>query len=267
MLVSGFSTRTLSPINLASRVLLRFYPRGRVLALCAGILFALSAHATTLRISPVGLELPATQRAGSITLVNTGSEPVNLQLRVFHWSQVDGGDVLEPTTDLLVTPPAATVPPGASYTVRVARPAAASVDRELSYRLVIDELPKPIDPRKLDQGVSMVLRTSLPVFFADKDAVAQLAWKLWRDSDGVHAEVTNDGERHAKLAEMTAHAPSGVALAFGQGRTGYVLAGTRRRFDLPAQAASVLAVGGQVKLSGRNGRLAIEETLHVQEAP
>lgn len=238
-----------------------------VIGLCTGLLLALSAQAASLRISPIGLDLPATMRAGSISLNNVSTEPVNLQLRVFRWSQTDDGDVLAPATDLLVTPPAATIPPGASYTVRVARTAATPADGELSYRLLIDELPTPVDPRSVNQGVAMVLRSSLPVFFADKDAVAQLNWRLWRDDAGLHAEVANTGKRHANLAELTVHALSGAALAFGNGRNGYVLAGARRRFDLPFSASSTLAVGDPVRLTGRNGRMKIEETVHVQAAP
>lgn len=222
------------------------------------------AYAASLRISPVSLDLPSTQRAASISLVNTSSEPVNLQLRVFKWSQTQGKDVLDPTTDLLVSPPAATIPPGASYTVRVARPTAAPVVDEMTYRLLIDELPKPVDPRTVDQGVAMVLRTSIPVFIVDKSAVAQLAWQLWRDSDGLHAEVANTGNRHAKIIGLAVNTSTGKLLSFGSGLNGYVLPGSRKRFDLAAKAARVLVDGEQVTLTGRDQRLPIKEVLRVQ---
>jgi len=225
---------------------------------------ALSAQAASLRISPIGLDLPSNQRAGSMTLVNTGGEPVNLQMRVFQWTQDAGEDVLTPTTALTVSPPAATIPPGASYTIRVARPAAAPVEGEQSYRLLIDELPKPIDPRTVDQGVSMVLRTSMPVFIAHPKAMAQLAWRVWRDGQGLHAEVANQGNRHAKITGLSVQTSTGQTLAFGQGLNGYVLAGSRKRFDLPADTVPALGAGEPLKLTGNNGPLVIDETLHLE---
>lgn len=226
---------------------------------------AFSVRAASLRISPIGLDLPANERAASLTLVNTGSAPVNLQLRVFQWQQVDNADVLEPTTDLMVSPPAATVPPGASYTVRVARTATSAVVGELSYRLLIDELPRPVDPRTVDQGVSMVLRTSMPVFFAAPQAKAQLTWRLWRDADGLHAEATNHGDRHAKIAGLSVQDDQRRAFSFGSGLNGYVLAGAQKRFDLPDRAAGLLVPGQHLTLTARNGALEIHETLLVGE--
>lgn len=140
---------------------------------------------------------------------------VNLQIRLFKWSQVDGEDHLDPTSEMLVSPPAASVPAGASYTIRVARPAAAAVPTEQAYRLFIDELPKPIDPRTIGQGVAMVLRTSMPVFVTDKKAIAQINWKVWQDAEGLHAEAANVGQRHAKIALLTIQPATGAPIVFG----------------------------------------------------
>jgi fimbrial chaperone protein len=232
------------------------------------------AQAASLRISPVGIDLPARQRAASITLVNTDSEPVSLQIRIFKWSQSGGEDKLDPTSEMLVSPPAATVPPGASYTVRVARPAAGPVQGEQSYRLFIDELPKPIDPRTVGQGVSMVLRTSMPVFVVDTKAIARLGWKAWRDKDGLHAEVVNNGQRHAKIAALTLQPSAGGApYVFGSGLNGYVLAGSTKRFDFktpPADKPQVHAptlptAGSTLILTAKNDGIDIKESVIVEE--
>src|ERR1700744_6110375 len=101
---------------------MRFFRTAFMLGLAASLVGP--AFAASLRISPIGLDLVATQRASSMTLVNTDTDPVNLQIRIFKWSQVNGADVLEPAADMMVSPPAAKVPPGASYTIRVARQSA-----------------------------------------------------------------------------------------------------------------------------------------------
>jgi fimbrial chaperone protein len=236
-----------------------------VFALGLGLGLTQPSEAASLRISPIGIDMSAAQRAASMTLVNTGADPVNLQLRVFKWTQVRGEEVLEPATDMLISPPAATIPAGASYTVRVARQSAASVQSELSYRVFIDELPKPIDPHTLGQGVAMVLRTSLPVFVVDPNAYAKLSWKVWQDASGVHAEAINSGLRHAKIIGLAVQPEGGAPMVFGAGLNGYVLAGAQKRFDLTLDPkAKALVVGTAVKLTAHDGGEVIQESVHVE---
>lgn len=80
-------------------------------------------------------------RNASVTLSNKSSEPADVQIRVFKWTQIGGEDHLTPATDVIVSPPAAKVQPNTAYTIRVAQLKAPSKDREESYRLWIDELP------------------------------------------------------------------------------------------------------------------------------
>ena len=236
-----------------------------MLAVGLGMALVQPAGAASLRISPIGIDMSAADRAASMTLVNTGADPINLQLRVYKWSQAHGEEVLEPATDVLISPPATTIPAGASYTVRIARKTVAPVQGELSYRLFIDELPKPVDPGTLSQGVAMVLRTSLPVFVVDPRAFAKLAWKVWQDGSGVHAEVVNGGLRHAKIIGLVVQPEGGTALTFGAGLNGYVLAGAQRRFDLkPDPKAKALDPGSLVKLSAHDGSEPLQETVHVE---
>lgn len=244
---------------------MKFMP---ILAIVLGlsVAFAQPAAAASLRISPIGIDMAASDHAASMTLVNTGAEPVNLQLRIFKWTQANGEEVLEPTSEMLVSPPATTIPAGASYTVRIARQSTAPVQLEASYRVFIDELPKPTDPRTLGQGVAMVLRTSLPVFVVDPNAFAQLSWKVWRDANGLHAEAINNGKRHAKILGLAVQPADGAPLSFGNGLNGYVLAGARKRFDLKidGKALSHLTPAMNVKLTAHDGNQAIEENLHVE---
>lgn len=243
---------------------MKFMP---LLILALGLLGSLAqpADAASLRISPIGIDMASSEHAASMTLVNTGAEPVNLQLRIFKWTQANGEEVLSAATDMLVSPPATTIPPGASYTVRVARTSSAFAQNELSYRLFIDELPKPVDPRTLGQGISMVLRTSLPIFVVDPKAFAKLTWKVWQNADGLHAEATNTGRRHAKIIGLTVQPEGGAPLVFGAGLNGYVLAGSHKRFDLKMSPnAKPLPDGAVAKLIAHDGSQAIEESLHVE---
>ncbi len=239
-----------------------------VLAACLPSLVPLdSAWAARLRISPIGVHLSASERAGAITIVNTDERPVNLQLRIYQWSELeDGQEQLDKTDDILVSPPAITVPAGASYTVRVARPAVTPVNGELSYRLLIDELPQPDDPRTVGQGIKMVLRNSLPVFVTDAKAMAELKWAVWQDETGVHAQARNQGKRHAKIADLTLQTATGAPLSFGGGLNGYVLGGATRTFTIPAVAGArnlALRDGDNIALAAKNDALDVKATIVV----
>ena len=65
---------------------------------------ALQAHAASLQISPVILNLDGAERAASMTLRNEGAEPIYGQVRVYAWSQTTTEDVLQETTDLAASP-------------------------------------------------------------------------------------------------------------------------------------------------------------------
>ena len=223
-----------------------------------------TAYAASIRIAPVNVDMPTTQKATALTLTNMGAEAVSLQLRSFSWSQSDGKDELTPTDRLMISPPAVTVPAGGSYTVRIARSSISSVSSEESYRLLIDELPRPVDSRTINRGVSMILRTSVPVFVVDENAFAQLSWSIRQDAVGLHARVTNTGKRHAKISQLTLTAGQTV-VSFGEGLNGYVLSGTSRQFTVAHPDPHLRLTGGKsVILTARDGDHPLKETLHVQ---
>ncbi len=112
----------------------------------------------------------------------------------------------------------------------------------------------------------MVLRTSMPVFVADKKAVANLAWTVWQDGEGPHAQAVNTGQRHAKIAGLTLQAADGPAISFGAGLNGYVLAGATKDFHLksePGARPPPLAAGSAVTLAAKNDALDIRATAMV----
>lgn len=230
----------------------------------AACLAAPSVQAASLTISPIGIDLPSPQRAASMTIANRGAEPVHLQLRVFRWTQVDGQDVLEPAQDMLVSPPAAAVAPGSSYTVRVARLDGSPVTGERSYRLFVDELPPARREAAGTTGVSILLRTSMPVFVTGGKLAPRLAWRAWTGDDGLHVEVANDGTRHVKIAGLTARPEQDDPLTLGAGLNGYVLAGASRRFHFKLDAAKArLLAGRAVTLSASDDNEPIEAIVHV----
>ncbi|MFH4268523.1 molecular chaperone, partial [Acinetobacter baumannii] len=75
------------------------------------------------------------------------------------------------------------------YNLRVVRIKPEPISGEKTYRIIIDELPKPIDSRKASQGVNVLLRSSLPVFVVNKDAMTKLTWSIQQEQNSAYLSI------------------------------------------------------------------------------
>ena len=93
--------------------------------LAAAVALALpgAAVAEGLRVSPVTLDIPAPGAAATLTLRNEGRQPITVQARSFRWTQSGGQEQLRRSGDVVISPPATRLPPGATQTIRVVRTA------------------------------------------------------------------------------------------------------------------------------------------------
>lgn len=199
------------------------------LALCA------SANAASLQVSPTSVTLQARQNADGLTLINTGTKPLHAQVRVFRWIQQGDEEKLEPTRDLVISPPMLALAAGAQQLVRVIRLGPPPADAETSYRLIVDELP--VETGETKSGLRFVLQYSVPVFLmpqGDAMIAPALRTRLVRDGDRSFIEIGNSGKQHAQVAELGYLAADGKRHAIAAGLSGYVLPGTTRRWPLPA---------------------------------
>ena len=114
--------------------------------MCAGV-----ANAGTIGVSPVRVTLSDSQKIGSLSVRNEGTEPITMQMEVLSWSQREGKAVFAATRELLANPPIFTIPAGNSQLVRVGLRRAPDAQRELSYRVILEELPPPPDPDSSDR--------------------------------------------------------------------------------------------------------------------
>src|SRR5262249_17453628 len=146
----------------------------------------------------------------------------------------------------VISPPMLQLEPGARQLVRVVRigppPAGPGED---AYRVVIDELPISTEPRK---GLNFVMRYSVPVFVAPRDAMAEpkLNWSVQQKDGKVMLEVANAGGRHAQLSSLNFVRPDGTRMDMHRGLLGYVLPMARMRWMLQMPSA-VLAAGGTIE--------------------
>jgi len=222
-------------------------------AFASALLWAGAAAASSLQVSPVSFDLSAGTKTAQLTLQNLGDAPLDAQIRVFRWSQVNGEEQLTPTGDLVASPPAANLAPHQDYIVRLVRIVDKPVEGEESYRLLVDELPPPLPANRTVSTVRLFVRYSVPVFFAQSDSSPQLTWSASVVDHRLRLLVRNDGSQHIRISALKVEGPD-LDVAFGQGLIGYVLAHSTAQWT----ARSVLknaAPGTPLKITaqGENG--------------
>jgi fimbrial chaperone protein len=176
-------------------------------------------------ISPVIVTLSANKQVSEITLNNPGTDPMSVQLEMMAWSQQEGKDVFTPTREVLVNPPIFTVPANGSQLIRLGIRRAPDAQRELSYRLFLQELPSPISSDF--QGTLMLMRVSLPVFILPQvEAKQLLRWQVARTPQNtLKVSLTNDGSAHIKIKNLKLLTPNNLQSWVDQGSFAYVLPG------------------------------------------
>jgi fimbrial chaperone protein len=230
--------------------------------------------AASVMIWPINPVIASDARATALWLENRGASPVTLQIRVLGWTQHDYGDRFADAPEELVTsPPLATIAPGRRQLVRLMRTREVPANSEISYRVLIDEVPGPESleaSRPGDQvamGVTFRMRYSVPLFVYGRgmrppEATASrreaasggqpaLSWRVISDERGRFLQLRNAGATHARLSNVQLVTPaSGFDVAAGL--LGYVLPGADMRWPLPEGApdgdgvALRLAVNGTI---------------------
>lgn len=200
--------------------------RLRTRALAAALLLALlptSGRGASVAVTPVLLEFAPGQSALTTTVANAGAGPMQVQVRVFRWTNGETGETYSDTRDIGFSPPMFTLAPGEQQIVRLMLRGAPPAEREAAYRLIIDQLPE-----EGVGGVQMPVRMILPVFVAPQaKGSGRLQWSAAVEGDQIALTARNLGVRRVKLFDMGG-AQGGVSRVIQPGLAGYVLAGESR---------------------------------------
>ena len=183
---------------------------------------------------PLRATLEGSKNSEVLTVTNVDSKPLLLQPTVFAWSQIDGKEVLEPTRDILVAPPLVEIAPGESQVIRLISKKEADPQNELTYRVILQEIPKPNQSGQ--SAVSMALRVSLPIFVLPKArAQAKIDAQLQPGNGHLIVGLKNTGNAHLQFKTATLRDGSGI-LATSNTMT-YILHGqaAQIRFALPTR--------------------------------
>lgn len=204
-----------------------------LLIACAAVFGAPLAIAGSFDVNPIRVDLTPQMRSAAVTVRNSGDDPVVVQISVQAWSQSGGKDVLTDTKDVIVSPPIATIPAGQAQIVRIGMRRAPDAQRELSYRMFLQEVPPP--PRPGFQGLVVALRIGLPIFVQPRQGTgkAALVWNLDTSSpDTLKLKVDNKGTAHIQISTIELFRGSGNDAVADFSGLAYVLSGQTRDWDL-----------------------------------
>ncbi|WHS30651.1 molecular chaperone [Brucella sp. NM4] len=208
--------------------------------------------------------MSAQTAASNIRIWNDAKRPINVQARIYRWSQSNGADTYAEATDVVVSPPISQLKPGSENIVRIIRTSKSPVKAEESYRLIVDELPYIAQRRS--GTLNLVIRHSIPVFFSQPGTPdANPSWSVQRQSGGYRVTVNNTGNKRLRVFDLALQGAGGRAVAQRKGLVGYVLGQSSASWFIPGTGGSrgggSLAISAQseagpinVQASARGGR-------------
>jgi len=214
--------------------------------------------ASSVLVWPVYQIIESDQNGSALWLENRGAEPVSLQVRVLAWKQENFNERYADQSDVVASPPFATVAPGQRQLIRLIRNTPVPAHTEKAFRIIIDEIPSPLTAPTQGQdkavvGLQLQMRYLLPLFMdgegiwtndrtdIKRDSATAtkpvLHWSIDSAGGKTFLKVRNTGIVHARLSNvfwsMTGDAKRGVKTMVG-GFMGYVLPGQEMRWPVPA---------------------------------
>lgn len=192
-------------------------------------------------VSPVRVFLEPRDRATALTLVNGADAEVVLQTDVLRWSQDTGGqDQLEPSDDLVVSPPILKMAPRSRQVVRLARLVAPDPQRQQTYRLLLREVPDTTRAQEPGARLPITLVLSIPVFVGAPAARPDVRCEL-HAAQPPQVACRNEGRAHAQLRELSL-LQEGRTLGRFEGAV-YLLPGSQRVLPLKTDEAQAPSTG------------------------
>src|SRR3954466_14760104 len=221
----------------------------------AALALALSGNcaAGTFSVTPVRIYMNTKDRAVAVTITNDGNEPVALQDELFTWKQTadgaaapraelfpgnppaDGADELKVPDGLILSPPIIKLAPNAKQVVRLARAKAVQIDRQLTYRMVMRQVPEAVQ-RQENIQVPIALALSMPVFITPPAARAKMACQGERvEGDLLRVRCTNSGNAYTQVRQMVLRQGDRTFGRFEGGE--YILPGAKKTLTIKTESA------------------------------
>lgn len=214
----------------------------------------LSAIAGAFSVSPVRIYMLPRERAVAVTVVNEGDAEVVLQADINVWTQKpDGMDELDPTEDMILSPPIIRLAPNSRQVVRLALLKPADASRQLIYRMIMREVPEAVSVIDKTVQLPVALALSMPVFITPPlakrimDCVA---------TPNLTVKCANSGTAYAQVREIQLKRGTATLARFEGGT--YILPGAQKVISLKGETAVPPGVA-QMSVSFDDGKSQVFE--------
>lgn len=218
------------------------------------------------RVTPIRLEFDRATKSGVITIVNEGSDKLNVQMKAFEWTQnAEGKDQYTETNDIIFFPRIMSLEKNEEKILRagIRIPAAT---KEKTYRLFIEEIPEP----KKAEGVNVAIaiRFGVPIFVKPLKEEAKGEIERIDLSKGVlNVDVKNRGNIHFVIQSIEI---KGINIkresSFSKELSGwYLLSGSSRRHSLSIPQESCKDLAG-LDIEVKADRFVLSGKLDVDQA-
>jgi fimbrial chaperone protein len=225
---------------------------------------SVNAWAANLSVFPLRGEMSQAKTTEVFTIRNQSNDSVVVQANVVKWSQRDGQEVLEPTREVLVAPAVIEVPANESQIVRIAVRRPPDANKEDTYRLLIQEIPKRRETK--DTQLTFALNISLPIFFSAASGPTQGSLELngaRPKLEGVKKQLvldlTNVGNGHLQVTTIRASDDQGQIASHAS--MFYVLPSQKRSVTLNVERAFTAGKVLKVDFETTKGRVSREVAL------
>jgi fimbrial chaperone protein len=216
-----------------------------------------SLQAGSYTVKPVRIELSARQLRTTIQIQNLGDEPATIQAHVVAWNAEGAEEILSDNDEILLNPPIFTIAAGRPQFLRLGLRHPQPDTREGTYRLILEEVPRAAKPGF--NGITTLLRISVPIFVNPRVSSPQLAWTLQRTSDQeLLLSVQNRGNAHVQIQTLAVTDGAAPGTGFVQGTPTYVLQNARKQWVI---RNGQLAGAGKLRLQAQTDNGEIREDL------
>lgn len=207
---------------------------------------AIPAWGGVFSVNPVRIYMVPKDRAVAVTIINEGDEELVMQADVYVWKQKPGGeDDLTLSEDLFLSPPIIKLAAKSRQVVRLAMVSPPKTADQLTYRLIVREIPEA-KPAKKDIQVQFAMAFSMPIFITPPGAKGSLNCAVEREAvDMVRAVCENSGNAYAQPRAFMLATPAGGKIVDRE-IAGYILPGIKRSFDIKRAEGKIPA--GRAKL-------------------
>jgi len=213
-------------------------------------------------VTPVRIFFEPRDRAVAVTLNNEGDTEIALQADINSWAQdTNGVDQLELTEDLIVSPPSIKIAPRSKQVVRLALVTPRDPRQQMTYRLIVREIPEATAPKDGEVQLSIALVLSMPVFITPPSAKRQVECSVVNSASNVLETICeNKGNAYAQLRNMELKRGDNVVATFDG--VMYILPGAKKSVTVkPLDGARPSSGPAQLSLMFDDGK---PQTISVQ---